>query len=255
MARGFKSHLFRHIRFLSNCGQCVRLKSEIIRFDPERNHHVYIYENVINTETEFIGIYMGKPIDRRYFGVLEKAGPQIVGAAYFSGGADWAYILKQSSSSKFVVHKYDDPNQKMKASLVDSAPATFGDFVILVAPFGEGPQYARKITSRKVYLFDGRVLKWSTDPAQNATECDVFISGEYPTLAEATANIVNGEIDTITVNVNGHGYYNPPLVLILGDGNGATAEAVLSTGDDVLTINVISGGSGYTYANVVITPP
>jgi hypothetical protein len=48
------------------------------------------------------------------------------------------------------------------------------------------------------------------------------------------------------VTNGGSGYLAPPKINIIGDGAGATAEAVIS-GGSVVGINVTNGGSGYWY--------
>ena len=62
--------------------------------------------------------------------------------------------------------------------------------------------------------------------------------------AQATAIVVDGVVQSITVNINGAGYLAPPLVEIFGDGAGATAVATVADGE-VTGIDVITGGSGY----------
>jgi hypothetical protein len=66
-----------------------------------------------------------------------------------------------------------------------------------------------------------------------------------------------GSIDVINVT-DGGALYDPTVsdiqVTIVGDGTGAVATANVPTGMNAITdINVISPGSGYTYANVVIS--
>ena len=62
--------------------------------------------------------------------------------------------------------------------------------------------------------------------------------------ATASATVINGSVNSITVTNSGAGYLAPPNVTIVGAGAGARAEAVLS-GGTVSVINVIDGGTGY----------
>lgn len=64
----------------------------------------------------------------------------------------------------------------------------------------------------------------------------------------------NAIIDEIIVQTSGSGYTSTPSVIILGDGNGATAVANMSEGveKEVLSITVTNGGSGYSFALVQI---
>ena len=61
----------------------------------------------------------------------------------------------------------------------------------------------------------------------------------------------NGIVDDISVLSGGSGYSSTPTVLILGDGEGATATATLTSGV-VTDINVTNSGSGYSFALIQI---
>jgi len=67
---------------------------------------------------------------------------------------------------------------------------------------------------------------------------------------------VNGKIDSITVTAQGSSYETAPVVIINGDGQGASATAVLGTGPNagkVVNITLDEEGSGYTFAYVTFT--
>ena len=78
-----------------------------------------------------------------------------------------------------------------------------------------------------------------------------------PALAFTTTN--NGIVTSVTVTNGGTGYLAPPQINFIGDGAGATAEAVMSSTypighpqagigyGSVVGINVTNGGSGYWY--------
>jgi hypothetical protein len=78
--------------------------------------------------------------------------------------------------------------------------------------------------------------------------------------AQATANVVNGVVTSITVINPGSNYIAPPNVIIVGNGAGAQAEATYNGTGGVGEITVTAGGSGYlpitfgspVQANVVI---
>jgi hypothetical protein len=63
-----------------------------------------------------------------------------------------------------------------------------------------------------------------------------------------------GGAESITVTNPGFGYQGQPTVTILGDGTGATAEAVMSNNGTIKQINVLTKGTGYTSAILKITP-
>ena len=79
--------------------------------------------------------------------------------------------------------------------------------------------------------------------------------------ATATANVINGVVNSINLTNFGNFYVAPPYVQILGYGSGAEAVATISPNGTVATITVTNGGSGYlplqfqseTAATVVIS--
>lgn len=64
-----------------------------------------------------------------------------------------------------------------------------------------------------------------------------------------------GSIYAIKITEQGAGYTlgTSPAVTIIGDGSGATAEAIL-TNDKITNIKMTNFGTGYTYADVIIAP-
>ena len=66
--------------------------------------------------------------------------------------------------------------------------------------------------------------------------------------------VSTGGIQSILLTNPGFGYQIAPTVKILGDGTGATAEAVLNTDGSIQEIKVTNKGSSYTSALVTITP-
>ena len=63
-----------------------------------------------------------------------------------------------------------------------------------------------------------------------------------------------GGLESVAVINPGYGYQYAPTVTILGDGTGATAEAVITSSGSIRAINVLTAGTGYTSALVKITP-
>ena len=72
--------------------------------------------------------------------------------------------------------------------------------------------------------------------------------------AEFTANIINGEIDTIDITDPGFGYRTVPYIEIEGDGFGAKAVITLNSQGKVNSITLTSKGRKYTTAIVKIRP-
>lgn len=63
-----------------------------------------------------------------------------------------------------------------------------------------------------------------------------------------------GGLESVAIINPGYGYQYAPTVTILGDGTGATAEAVITSSGSIRAINVLTAGTGYTNAIVKITP-
>lgn len=69
-------------------------------------------------------------------------------------------------------------------------------------------------------------------------------------------NAVPGQVSGVTITSGGSGYVTAPTVTIVGDGTGAQAVATISSGvvTRILMANDSDAlGSGYTYANIVLT--
>lgn len=76
------------------------------------------------------------------------------------------------------------------------------------------------------------------------------------------AGSVNGQIDIIRIEDGGSGYFlnngesgnsnSLSIITVTGDGSGASVTAKIQSGI-ITDLNVINGGSGYTYANVTIS--
>jgi len=65
---------------------------------------------------------------------------------------------------------------------------------------------------------------------------------------------VDGTINVVKVVSGGTYYSNDTTISIVGDGTGATANLTIESGV-IKKVNMVSYGSGYTYANVVISDP
>ena len=63
-----------------------------------------------------------------------------------------------------------------------------------------------------------------------------------------------GGVESISIINAGYGYQYAPTVTILGDGTGATAEAVITATGVLKSINVLTAGNNYTSAIATITP-
>lgn len=63
---------------------------------------------------------------------------------------------------------------------------------------------------------------------------------------------VNGQIDSITITNGGSSYTSAPMVIINGDGTGASATATIS-GGEVTGITISNAGAGYSFAYITFS--
>ena len=86
-------------------------------------------------------------------------------------------------------------------------------------------------------------------PSMQYTTSTAIIDGVY---LEEFPQATEG-VDTISILNPGYGYQYAPLVKIVGDGTGATAEAVINGSGAITAINVTNSGNNYTTAYATIT--
>ena len=84
-----------------------------------------------------------------------------------------------------------------------------------------------------------------TDPTNPTNKIDGIYIEEVP--------VQSVGVSSISIINPGFGYQYPPLVTIVGDGKGATAEAVLNGNGQIKSIVVTNAGTGYTSALAMIT--
>jgi len=85
------------------------------------------------------------------------------------------------------------------------------------------------------------------------TEIDLQNVGTIRTKkAVLSANIVNGELDTIDIIDPGFGYKVVPNVVINGDGKGASAEVTLDNQGRIRTVTVLTRGKKYSTINASV---
>ncbi|MFM8577798.1 MAG: invasin domain 3-containing protein [Planctomycetaceae bacterium] len=153
------------------------------------------------------------------------------------------YMLGYASSSGQILQQ--DPVSK-KISLRSPVPA---DTVVNVTPT----------------MVSGSSVTLSTNANLFVGGDVTFSNGTKSTIASIAANVVTaaqvtGSVQSVTVTAKGSGYTSAPTVTIEdtanGPGQGATAVAVLGTGDDsdkVVGIRLTNLGQNYSQANVSIT--
>lgn len=115
-------------------------------------------------------------------------------------------------------------------------------------------------TSSYIVTSDG--YKWKylyTIPAGNK---QLFFTNNWmPVYSESdvVSSAVDGRIDVVLIEAGGTGYNGnvasntAAILTVTGDGTGANLTAVVNASGSITGINVLSGGQGYTYANVVVS--
>lgn len=130
-----------------------------------------------------------------------------------------------------------------------------GDFIRIYPNIGLDPgnsiQQLQNDTLTKSLAQVGKITGFDMIPAVGyANEPTLTIVHNK---AKATANLSATTVNTITVDYGGFGYVSGGVtVTIVGDGTGATATATVTNGV-ITAIAVGAHGTGYSYANVVIT--
>jgi hypothetical protein len=98
-------------------------------------------------------------------------------------------------------------------------------------------------------------LKFQTTEFMPVKELLISESGYENQFASQVA-AVSGTIDRIDVLSNGFKYTQGTTITIIGDGSGATASVVIHPVTGVITgVSMVSYGSGYTRAEIVISDP
>lgn len=70
----------------------------------------------------------------------------------------------------------------------------------------------------------------------------------------ATATLTNGSISHISVDNVGANYTSGAIVLVYGDGINANITATIAGDNTIQQLNIVNGGSGYTFAKLFIIP-
>ena len=129
-------------------------------------------------------------------------------------------------------------------SITVTAPGSGYDSVPTVTITGGGGTGATAQAVVRGGLTEDGITITNTGTAYDERPNVTLISG---TGAVAYPSIVNGRIVSIILTYGGNNYYGPPDVVITGDGVGAVAFAQIdSSTQQVTSINVTNGGSGYT---------
>ncbi len=123
---------------------------------------------------------MGRPIQKKHFGVTTVAGKQIVvnGVKFADGTtATNAHIVKQTGSDAYVVSNGTKAEIVFMVNASAVADLKNGQCFITATPFGGAALACKKIAQYRVDIWeaDGSVksYKWSTQPATTKGQADL----------------------------------------------------------------------------------
>ena len=103
--------------------------------------------------------------------------------------------------------------------------------------------------------FSFAVAKITGGGGTGATATVQLGSTEIPSLQQAVeATAVSGTVDRIVVTTGGIDYVSGDVVVVLeGDGEGATASATINSAGTVTGVSITNPGSGYTFVNATVS--
>lgn len=118
----------------------------------------------------------------------------------------------------------------------------------LSSPASQDGQSASIVSPQVIFANDGGGV------GNNITAAVVVSQIPGTTQATGTVTTTLGVISAPVITAAGAGYLVTPTVTVLGGGTGAVVTATI-TGGVVTALNLVSGGTGYTAATLVIDPP
>lgn len=193
---------------------------------------------------------MGRPIKDKYFGNTSGSGEQIQGSAWVVGGsgAEAAYIMKQRSSRRYVVHTATGNDTCI---LVDSAPAAAGEMTVAVWPAGGNSGAGATAGTITMTVTTANINIAGTGYSANNI---VTVTGGAGTSANLKITGVDGNGNVTSLSINYAGNYSNIANIVLAapttGGDGANLTVDLKFG--VRTIPVSAGGSDYLAAPTVV---
>ncbi len=208
---------------------------------------------------------MGKPIQKKWFGLATLPGAQIVvnGVKFADGTtATSAYIVKQTGSSAYVVQDTAQTHAPEIVFMVNANATSAlmpGQCFITATPYGGSPLPCAKIAQYRLSVYDvpntvpretgapavssETAYRWSASAASGPGQASLISGGG-----------IVGTILTLVRDLAGAGYFSAPTITFTGGGTGATAHATLS-GGTVATLVLDTPGSGYATGGVTISAP
>ena len=211
--------------------------------------------NLFTEEKEVSGIQPGNA--GSFVALTLGFGPAIVGAPQrrFPVNFDtYYYFIKAGSdvnTDNAALKVIDDPLAGLKSALF-TTPKKFAYSI------PETPDYDGKgtISYNTTSVFaEGKIISASIDNLGEEYKRTPIIDGclispDNEAKITSTIDTLTGSIATITLNSGGMGYVNPKAIVTNGDGHGAEFKVYHEYGR-VTRIDLVSAGSGFTYAPTV----
>lgn len=149
-----------------------------------------------------------------------------------------------------------DPGTGYQESYNTTITPVGDGFGASLIPVVDGGEIVDVFVEDPGYGYSSVALNVTTNPAASTEATLTAVISEYDlstdqSIVEQAA--VDGAIHLIKATIQGEGYSNlTTTVSIVGDGTGATCLPVIVDGA-IIKYTITNAGSGYTYANVVIT--
>src|SRR5574343_247524 len=228
------------------------------------------YTNPFYVITDELNIYKCLDNNNNSLSTIKPSGTS-TGIITLSDGYVWKYLATISAqdaanslTEQFIPVEYKNFNDGSNQWNVQQAsqPRSISNFSIIsqtgqfTTPLSEIQGDGTGLSVSVIKATDNTISQIiPTDSGQNYDSNTYVIikeTGVSGSGALATANLLKGAINSITLDNIGLLYSNGAIVLIEGDGTGAELSVTIGQDDSIASIDIIHGGQDYTYANLFI---
>jgi len=194
---------------------------------------------------------MGRPIQKKWFGTPDSAGYQLKITAKLPGEAvAEGFITEQTGTRKYKVNVGGVIGTVRLVNKLTDGDLVDGEAFVSAIPFGGSAQAVSKITQYRISVFDAggafSTYEWSKDDATAVGQATLLNDDVVSNItATGSANIAGGQVTTVNLLTGGSGYTKIPLVIIDGDGTGAEIVAEIG-GGEVTLLTIVTTGDNFT---------
>ena len=157
-----------------------------------------------------------------------------------------------------------DVNGEIDSISVTAGGSSYTNATVVVTGDGTGATATATITGDAVSAititsagtgYSFAIVNITSTDGTGATATAVLGSTETPSLQQAVeSTAVSGTLDRVLVTAGGQDYIQGDVVVLInGDGTGATGSATVDAAGTVTGVNVTNPGSGYTFATITLT--